>query len=92
MFKNLKIGVRLGVGFGLVLMLLIVVSSLAYQRLGVLNGEINDLVRDKFPKTVQANDIINEVNVVARITRNAILAATPEAARAPLPAQLEALA
>lgn len=84
MFKNLKIGVRLGVGFGLVLMLLIVVSSLAYQRLGVLNGEIDDMVRDKFPKTVQANDIINEVNVVARVTRNAILAGSQEGARTEL--------
>ena len=84
MFKNLKIGIRLGVGFGLVLTLLIVVSSIAYQRLGVLNGGIDDLLRDKFPKTVQANDIINEVNVVARITRNAILATTTEAARAEL--------
>jgi len=84
MFKNLKIGIRLGVGFGLVLMLLIVVSSLAYQRLGVLNSEIDDLVRDKFPKTVQANDIIHEVNMVARITRNAILATAPDAARAEL--------
>ena len=84
MFKNLKIGVRLGVGFGLVLMLLIVVASLAYQRLGVLNSEIATLVKDRFPKTVQANDIINEVNIAARVTRNAILASSQEVARAEL--------
>jgi methyl-accepting chemotaxis protein len=84
MFKNLKIGVRLGVGFGLVLTLLIVVSSLAYQRLGVLNSEIATMVKDRFPKTVQANDIINEVNIAARVTRNAILASSQEVARAEL--------
>ena len=84
MFKNLKIGVRLGIGFGLVLTLLIVVATLAYLRLGVLNDELDDLVNDKFPKTVQSNDIINEVNIVARITRNALLASKPEIVQAEL--------
>jgi methyl-accepting chemotaxis protein len=73
MFKNMKIGTRLGLGFGLILVLLLAISSLAYLRLNELNQEIDLLVTDKFPKTVQANDMIDSLNVMARAMRNAML-------------------
>ena len=73
MFKNLKIGVRLGLGFGLVVLLLVVISTLGYTRLVMLNGEIDEMVNDKFVKTVQANDIIDAINAIARIQRNSLL-------------------
>lgn len=37
MFKNMKIGVRLGLGFGVVLMLLLIISALSFFRVGGLN-------------------------------------------------------
>ncbi len=73
MFKNLKIGVRLGIGFGLMILLLTTISAVAYLRVEQLNNEIMDMVEDKFPKTVLANDIIDALNVVARSVRNAAL-------------------
>ena len=71
--NNLKIGIRLGLGFGIVVLLLIVISTMAYQRLGAVNTEIEGLMEDKFPKTVQANDIIDAINAIARIQRNSLL-------------------
>ncbi|MBS1190051.1 MAG: putative methyl-accepting chemotaxis protein, partial [Rhodocyclaceae bacterium] len=73
MFKNLRIGMRLGIGFGLVLVLLIAISTMAVWRVGQLNNEIGVLVDDKFPKVVVANNIIDEVNVIARALRNSAL-------------------
>ena len=84
MFKNLRIGVRLGIGFGFVLILLIVIATLSYVRLASLNAEIEDMVTDKFPKTVLAHDIIDQVNLVARLTRNALLTVKVEDAQAEL--------
>lgn len=81
MFKNMKIGARLGVGFGVVLLLLIVVSVSAYMRLGSLNQGIDLLVKDRFPKTVASNDIIAEVYKVANVTRNALLVSEPAKAK-----------
>ena len=81
MFKNLKIGVRLGLGFGLVTLMLVAISLLAYTRLSALNTEVGDMVNDKFPKTVYANDIINQINLVARVTRNALLMEDKDADR-----------
>ncbi|MCQ1551333.1 MAG: methyl-accepting chemotaxis protein [Candidatus Accumulibacter phosphatis] len=73
MFKNLKIGARLGFGFGIVLMLMSILAAVSYYRIQMLNQEINDVVDDKFPKTVLAKDIIEQVNIVARTSRNVLL-------------------
>jgi len=73
MFKNLRIGTRLGSAFGLVLVLLIAISMVATLRVGQLNGQIGDLVGERFAKVVLATKITNEINLVARAMRNALL-------------------
>ncbi|MCX8017378.1 MAG: MCP four helix bundle domain-containing protein, partial [Rhodocyclaceae bacterium] len=57
MLNNLKIGIRLGIGFAVTLALLIAISVVGFTRLNALNVELNDLVKDKFPKTVYANSV-----------------------------------
>ncbi|KAF0215074.1 MAG: methyl-accepting chemotaxis [Geobacteraceae bacterium] len=73
MFKNMKIGLRLGVGFGVVVTLMIVMGIFATTRLAELNKEIDRVVNDRWPKTVLANDINDNINVVARALRNTII-------------------
>jgi methyl-accepting chemotaxis protein len=70
MFKNLKIGVRLGIGFGLVVILLVIIGGLGILRVGELNAKIGHLVHDLYPQTVVANNIIDHVNEDARSIRN----------------------
>ena len=84
MLNNLKIGVRLAIGFGFIVCLLAAISALSYNWLNTLNAELNNIVGDKFPKTVWANDIIDQVNVAARSTRNALLVKSKEEAKAEL--------
>jgi methyl-accepting chemotaxis protein len=78
MFKNMKIGLRLGLGFGLVGLLLVVVSTLSYIRLTSISHEIDLLVHDRFPKVVASNNIIDQINITARALRNVVLVKTPE--------------
>ena len=73
MFKNLKIGMRLTLGFGFVLVLLAIISALAFMRVGQISTEISDVVNDKFPKTVWANNVVSNINVIARALRNSLL-------------------
>ena len=73
MFKNLKIGARLAFGFGITLVLLTAISTLSYLRISTLNQEIELMVLDRFPKTVQANRIIDALNIIARQLRNAYI-------------------
>ncbi|MDI6746135.1 MAG: methyl-accepting chemotaxis protein [Rhodocyclaceae bacterium] len=73
MFKNLKIGVRLGIGFGLVVALLVIIGTMGIMRVGELNSSITTLIDDLYPKTVTANTIIDHVNEDARSVRNILL-------------------
>jgi methyl-accepting chemotaxis protein len=73
MFKNMKIGVRLGLGFSLVVLLLIAIAFIGITRLGNMNENIDNLIGDKYPKTVWANEIRDNVNIIARAMRNMLL-------------------
>ena len=82
MFKNLKIGVRLGIGFATTLILLIAIAVIAITDISSLNNDIQQMNNDRFPKTVQANAIVRAINVVARNLRNAALYTGEERKRA----------
>ncbi|WP_273703717.1 methyl-accepting chemotaxis protein, partial [Candidatus Accumulibacter vicinus] len=78
MFKNLRIGARLGLGFGIVVTLLLVISAVAYLRINGLNADVDKLVNNFFPKTVWANNIIDAINLAARSQRNLLIDPRPE--------------
>ncbi|MFA7279654.1 MAG: methyl-accepting chemotaxis protein [Sterolibacterium sp.] len=73
MLNNLKIGVRLGIGFAVTLALLITISVVSYSRLAMLNAEIEDMVLVDFPKVVQSNDMLDAIHVIGRLLRNAYI-------------------
>ena len=73
MLKDMKIGARLTVGFGIVVALLAIMFGLSLYRLGSLNHEIDDLIKDKIVKADTLNDINEQVNVIARASRNMLL-------------------
>ncbi|MCX7627728.1 MAG: methyl-accepting chemotaxis protein [Methylophilaceae bacterium] len=73
MFKNLKIGMKLGVSFAIMLAIMVVISVLSIQSMSAMNAEVDNMVNDKFPKTVWANNVIDNVNHIARSMRDALL-------------------
>ncbi|QEL65889.1 methyl-accepting chemotaxis protein [Oryzomicrobium terrae] len=79
MFGNLRIGVRLGIAFATLLILLIGISVLAIGKLNQVNDDMNRIVNERFPKVVSANSIIDQLNMAARTTRNMLLLDNPEA-------------
>ena len=81
MFKNLKIGARLGIGFGLLSILLLTISLIAYVRVSQIVKEMDDVVNNYYPKTVIANNIVDQANLIARAMRNALLVKSPEEAQ-----------
>ncbi|MCX7172564.1 MAG: MCP four helix bundle domain-containing protein, partial [Proteobacteria bacterium] len=78
MFKNLKIGMRLGLGFGFVLLLLAISSVLSYQRIGAISKEIDDVVHGWNPSAANANDIIEQLGTISTGLRNTLLFKAPE--------------
>ncbi|MCK9529671.1 MAG: methyl-accepting chemotaxis protein [Gammaproteobacteria bacterium] len=77
MFSHMRIGMRLGLGFGLLTVMLAVVAVIGVLRMADLNHEIEVLANDRYPKTVWANTMIDNMNVAARAVRNAVLLEDP---------------
>jgi len=71
--SNMKLSVRLSLGFGTIVILLLVISSIGILRLSSLREEINGLINDKFPKVLYASDIIDGNNRVAILARDIAL-------------------
>ncbi|WP_288132298.1 MCP four helix bundle domain-containing protein, partial [Accumulibacter sp.] len=79
MLSNLKIGVRLSVGFAIALFMLILVAVVGATRVGELQNDIADLVKDKNVKTKLANDLLEGINNVGRYHRNMLITRNDEA-------------
>jgi len=73
MLNNLKIGMRLSLGFGVLLALMLAVGVYGLTAIKSLHRDINLLVEDRMVKVDQANTIMHNVNIVARALRNLII-------------------
>ncbi|MFH0976630.1 MAG: methyl-accepting chemotaxis protein [Spirochaetota bacterium] len=73
MFNNLKIGKKLGLGFAVGAVIIVILSVYSLFQLSGLKNNIQVLAEDRFPKTLWANTIINNINIAARAIRNILL-------------------
>jgi methyl-accepting chemotaxis protein len=55
------------------LMLLGLVALVGYSSIRTLNEDVHQIVQDLFPKTVWANNVIDNINEAARAVRNALI-------------------
>ena len=75
---NMNIGTRLRCSFAVLTVLLLVTAGLGLLRLSALDERMRGVVDDEYPKTVLANDIIKQVNLIARASRNLLLMTEPQ--------------
>jgi methyl-accepting chemotaxis protein len=71
--KNMKLSVKLFGGFAVVLLLMVIITVLGINRLSAINEEIDKIVKDANVKVSLANDMSNQINVIARAVRNIAL-------------------
>jgi len=74
---NITISRRLWLGFGLLMLLMVAMAVVGVNRLSQLNRQMDDVIHDKYPKTVIAGDITDQINLVARSVRNILLLKDP---------------
>ncbi|QQS37226.1 MAG: methyl-accepting chemotaxis protein [Ignavibacteriales bacterium] len=79
MLNYMKIGMRLALGFAFALIALAFIILFSVTRLSGLDEEVNFMANDRFPKTVWANNIIDNINEGARVIRNILLVTDPSA-------------
>jgi methyl-accepting chemotaxis protein len=75
--RNLSIGQRLAIGFGVVILLLIALAGLSYNRISSLNQEVDTMVKTRYPKTIIANKIKADVNEATRSMLNVLILSDP---------------
>lgn len=76
--KNLKIGQKLALSFAAIVALLLAISLISFIGVNHLVNDINLMNTDRYPKIVLAHTIKDELNEVARSTRNILLLKDPE--------------
>ncbi len=73
MIANLKLGARLGLGFGLVLALLVGITWLTIASLSTLHHGTRQIVEDRYPQVLLANDVLLRISENASAMRNLLL-------------------
>ena len=64
--RNIRIGQRLTLGFGLVIALMVLLAGLALTRIQGLSQETTEIVGDTYPQTVTANRMKANLNEISR--------------------------
>ncbi|WP_409308079.1 methyl-accepting chemotaxis protein [Pectobacterium sp. B1J-3] len=75
---NLKIGYRLGSGFAFLVLMLFIVSLLSISKLSSFQDSASDIVNDVYPHTVDANQLIDDVNSSLVAYQRLLLVTNPE--------------
>jgi methyl-accepting chemotaxis protein len=89
MFSNMKIGVRLTLGFAIVLALMAALAATAYSGMSAIEDRLEEIVTDNVYKTKLSSDMSEAIHIVSRITRTIILL-TDDAAMATEKKKLDA--
>jgi methyl-accepting chemotaxis protein len=69
----MKISTKLGLAFGTLIVLMGINSLVGYFGVSALNGKVDLMVTDRYPKTVWSNEIIDQIHVIARAMRNTLI-------------------
>ena len=75
--SNMKVGVRLGLGFGLIVALMLIASAMSIHRISGLHDSINLIIKDRYPKIIAIGGLQHMIDDQARLVRNAIIAVNP---------------
>lgn len=72
--RNMKVSTRLSLGFGVVVALMVIILIIGVSRLATLNDGLTEMASDRWPNAVLANEIKDNINVIAISLRNMMLA------------------
>ncbi|HEX7984907.1 MAG TPA: methyl-accepting chemotaxis protein [Duganella sp.] len=78
MFANMKVAVRLALGFGAVVLLLLVLSLVSMQRMAAMDQDRDLIMEDRYPKVLLANEAAMRTLDNGRQMRSMLLATSDE--------------
>ena len=75
--RDMSIGQRLAIGFGIVIALLVMLAGLSWQQIATLNKEVAAMVQQRYPKTVAANQVKADVSEATRSMLSVLVMTDP---------------
>jgi methyl-accepting chemotaxis protein len=84
LIANLRIGSRLGIGFGLVIILLMAMALIGITKVNAIDHNTEIILHDRYVKVSLAHEIANEVNRQSRALRTALIAQNPDTVKSEL--------
>jgi methyl-accepting chemotaxis protein len=72
-FKDMKIGTRLGLAFGLVLIITILSALMTLHQVAGIQENLHDIVNDNNVKIRLNNDMADTTHIIARVMRSVVL-------------------
>ena len=79
MFASMKIGLRLALGFAIVLVLLAVIAATGINGMSKVQSEMDDLVNSNVQKIKLSNDMNDDMHVISRVIRTIVMLKDPAA-------------
>jgi hypothetical protein len=76
--SNMRIGARLGMGFGIVILLLIAMAAIGIKQVNAVDQSTEIILHDRYKNLSLAQVLENEVNRQSRALRTALIATEPE--------------
>jgi len=70
---NLKVGARLGLGFFAVIAMMMAIAILGITNMRSIQGKLDGIVNNEFPKTALANDMLEGVSAIGIFMRDSLL-------------------
>jgi methyl-accepting chemotaxis protein len=72
-FANMKVATKLAWGFGLVVLLMIIISAISLLRLGELSSELHTVGNERWPRVQMLAEIRQQSSIIAISLRNIML-------------------
>jgi len=79
--NNIKIGSRLGMGFALIVVLLIAIAGISINRVAVVNEASTIITQDKYPKIEILNKVESNLNKIVRSAAYSVMTNDPVQAK-----------
>ena len=78
MFKNMRVGARLTLGFATVLSLTALLTYMGIDRMQAIKADLDEVASLRMTRVIQVATLRNEMNIIARTSRNSILLTDPQ--------------